>query len=558
MPVRNDFRQRLTNALIENIEEHNGFPWEYGQSSMSVRPFNPATGVRYKGGNIFNLVLEQIHRGSDDPRWMTLKQANNAGYSIRKGAKAAYVEYWDWGQSQAPHGEDEDEQGKLLSHDDTGQEPRHKPRLFFATVFNGRDIVGLPEIKQKISWQPNELVEKLITATGAEIEHTTIRHASHGVVENVANYHHGQDKIFVPPRNSFKNEGQYHASVLHELAHWAGHHSRLARRAPAEKHSFDSPEHAQEALRVEIATMFLNSMVGVKDRIQNHAKYTERWLEILKGDKHEIFRAARDAEKIVDHIFGYVPELREVVETGVTDNLLPKEPQRKLDSGISQDLPDFIPPQETVQVPAGRDDPRWAAFDHTVRGEARKFGVDDAVVDNALNLIEPQFTEMMNASDDTADDMNAMFAQRISDEMRTADIRQQQWDRFCDQIHQTGANLYPVEQIELALQALGNRYQQLIVKSTQERWTKAQTDTEIRFMIFGEEGRRPITGEYVKAFIENSPTAQHVTTGADNDDDFMLMPLGLSGTMTGDSGMVVDERSNGTERYIMDDAEIHA
>lgn len=567
MAAREDFRQRLTNALIESIEENDGLPWECGWESMATRPFNPGTGIKYKGGNVLNLLLEQIKRGSDDPRWMTLKQANHAGYSIRKGAKAGYVEYWDWGQPQASRKAEVDEQGKPLPRveadeaaEEEPEQQRRKPRVFFATVFNGSDIVGLPEIKREIGWQPNELAEKLIAATGAEIEHTAVSRAGFGVVENAAYYTHGQDKIVVPPRESFKSEGDYYATVLHELAHWTGHHSRLARRAPDEKRPFGSPEYAQEELRAEIASMFLTSMVGVEGRIQNHAKYTGSWLEVLKGDKHEIFRAARDAEKIVDHIFEYAPELREVVEARMADNLLPKEPpKRKLDSGISKDLPNFIPPEAKAQVGTGRDDPRWAAFDQTVRGEARKFGVDEAVVDKALGLIEPQFTEVMNAAKKngyTADDMNTMLARNIVDEMRTADVRQQQWERFCDQVRQAGADLYPVEQIELALQELGGRYQQLIAKSTQEGWTTQQTDTEIRSMIFGEEGRRPITGEYVKAFIESSPAAQQVAASADSDDDFVLTPLGLSDAMPEDSGAVSDEHIKGAERYIMDDAEI--
>lgn len=564
MAAREDFRQRLTNALIESIEENDGLPWEHGWDNMATRPFNPGTGIKYKGGNVLNLLLEQINRGSDDPRWMTLKQANDAGYSVRKGAKAAYVEYWDWSQPQASRKAEVDEQGKPLlgveAAEKEQEQQRHKPRVFFATVFNGSDIVGLPEIKQEIGWQPNELAEKLIAATGAEVEHTAVSRAGFGVVENAAYYTHGQDKIVVPPRESFKSEGDYYATVLHELAHWTGHHSRLARRAPDEKRPFGSPEYAQEELRAEIASMFLTSMVGVEGRIQNHAKYTGSWLEVLKGDKHEIFRAARDAEKIVDHIFEYTPELREVVEARMADNLLPKEPpKRKLDSGISKDLPNFIPPEAKAQVRTGRDDPRWAAFDQTVRGEARKFGVDEAVVAPALGLIEPQFTEVMNAAKKngyTADDMNTMLARSIVDEMRTADVREQQWERFCDQVRQAGADLYPVEQIELALQELGSRYQQLIAKSTQEGWTKQQTDTEIRSMIFGEEGRRPITGEYVKAFIESSPAAQQVAASADSNDDFVLTPQGLSDTMPEDSGAVADEHIKGAERYIMDDAEI--
>lgn len=569
MAAREDFRQRLTNALIESIEENDGLPWEKGWDNMATRPFNPGTGIKYRGGNVINLMLEQLRRGSDDPRWMTLKQANSAGYSVRKGAKASYVEYWDWGQPQAPRKAEVDEKGNPLPRNDADTDDeeeeaqRRKPRVFFATVFNGDDIVGLPEIKREISWKPNDLAEKLIAATGAEIEHAAVSKVGFGFIENAAYYTHGRDKIVVPPRESFKSEGDYYATVLHELSHWTGHHTRLARRAPDEKRPFGSPEYAQEELRAEIASMFLTSMLGVEGKLHNHAKYTGHWLETLKGDKHEIFRAARDAEKIVDHVFEYAPELRQIVESRMADNLLPKEPpKRSYDSRVKADMPDFVPAEvkaRVAQVLTGRDDPRWAAFDQTVRGEAHKFGVEDAVVDKALGLIEPQFTEVMDAAKKngyTAEDMNTMLARSIIDEMRTADVRQQQWERFCEQVRQAGADLYPVEQIEMALQELGGRYQQLIAQSTQEGWAKQQTETQIRAMIYGEEGRRPITGEYVKTLVENSAAARQVVAGVENDDDFVLTPLGLSDAMPEDSGAVADEHIKGAERYIMDDAEV--
>ncbi len=569
MAAHVEFRQRLTNALIESIEEHDGLPWERGWENIAIRPFNPGTGNKYRGGNVINLQMEQIQRGSDDPRWMTLKQANDAGYRIRKGAKASYVEYWDWPTPQAASKPVVDEHGKPTATADVGEAAeeeaaeevqQRKPRRFFSAVFNGSDIVGLPEIKREIGWQPNDLAEKLIAASGAEIEHTAVSRAGFGVVENAAYYTHGQDKIVVPPRESFKSEGDYYATVLHELAHWTGHHSRLARRAPDEKRPFGSPEYAQEELRAEIASLFLASMVGVDGHIQNHAKYTGSWLKVLKGDKHEIFRAASDAEKIVDHIFGYAPELREVVESRMADNLLPKEPPpRKLDSGISTDLPNFIPPELKVQARTGSNDPRWAAFDTVFRGDARRLGIGGDVVDSLLRTIEPRFTEVMNTAQQngyTVDDMNVMLAERIFNEVHEANVRQQQWARFCDEVRQTGVDLYPVAQIDMALQEMGDRYQQLVAKSTQESWTKEQTDAEIAKLMFHEVGSWPITAAYVKQLVENSPTAPQTSTSADSDDDFVLTPLGLSDATPEDFGVMADERIKGADRYIMDDAEV--
>lgn len=570
--AREDFRQQLTNSLVASIEENDGLPWQQGWENIATRPFNPGSGIKYKGGNVINLLVEQVGRGTDDPRWMTLKQANTAGYSIRKGAKAAHVEYWDWGQPQAPRKPEVDAKGNEIKRDETQasaddedqEQTRRKPRVFFATVFNGSDIVGIPDIKREISWKPNDLAEKLIAATGADIEHATVSSvAGKSVVVNSAYYSHTDDRIVVPPRGQFKSDGDYYATVLHELAHWTGHHTRLDRRSPDEKRSKDSPEYAKEELRAEIASLFLSSMVGIEGNVQNHAKYTSGWLEALKGDKHEIFRAARDADKIVEFVFDCAPELRAIVESRLTENLLPKEgPRRKLDSGISGGLPNFIPP-EAVKASdgVGRDDPRWAGFDRTVRGEAQKFGVEASVVDKALGMIEPSFTEVMDAAKKngySADDMNNMLARSIVDEMRTADVRQQQWDRFCTQVRQAGADLYPVEKIEIALQELGGRYQKVIGQSTQDNWGKEKTDAAIIDVIFGDEGRRHITAEYVTKFIESSDAVKSlgVAPAVDDEDDFMLTPLGLSDAMPEDSGAVADEPIKTADRYIMEDAEI--
>lgn len=570
MAAREDFRQRLTTKLIESIEENEGLPWQQGWDNIATRPFNPGTGTKYKGGNVVNLLVEQAQRGSDDPRWMTLKQANDAGYSIRKGAKAAYVEYWDFGQPQQLRKPNVSEQGIEINRDETQsnadeeklEEARRKPRVFFATVFNGSDIVGIPELKREISWKPNTLAEKLIASTGAEIVHAAVSRAGFGEVVNKAYYSHANDKIVVPLRENFKSDGDYYATVLHELAHWTGHHTRLDRRAPDEKKPFGSPEYAKEELRAEIASMFLTSMVGVEGTVQNHAKYISGWLDSLKGDKHEIFRAARDAEKIIDHIFSYAPELRDIIESKFTDNLLSKgSPKRQLDSGISGDLPNFIPPEAVKAVGIGRNDPRWEGFDSTVRSEAQKFSVETAVVDKSLSLIEPSFTELMDAAKKngySADDMNNMLARSIVDEMRTAHVRQQQWENYCTKVRDAGVNLYPVEKIEIALQELGGRYQKVIFQSTQENWSKEQTDAAIHDVVFGEDGRRPITGEYVKQFIESSDAVKSLgaTQATEDEDDFMLTPLGLSSDMPADSGAVADEPIKGTDRYLMDDAEV--
>ena len=231
------------------------------------------------------------------------------------------------------------------------------------------------------------------------------------------------------------------------------------------------------------------------------------------------------------------------------DNLLSQmTAERKLDTGISPDLPSFIPP-EAKKLPEhnsfGKHDSRWASFDSTVKEQALKAGVDQSVVERSLSLIEPQFTQVMNAAEAngySAEEMNMMLSRSIIDEMQTAELRQQQWESYSEKVRNVGAgSSYSSEQIELALQEQGIRYQQLISKSVQENWSKSETDTEIRSLVFGEEGRRPVTEEFLRELIENSPAAQQVKPSSESDDDFVLTPLGLSGEMPEDAGVAADE-----------------
>ncbi len=41
---------------------------------------------------------------------------------------------------------------------------------------------------------------------------------------------------------------------------------------------------------------------GIPHNPDSHATYVSSWLNVLRGDKHEIFRAARDAHRAADFL----------------------------------------------------------------------------------------------------------------------------------------------------------------------------------------------------------------------------------------------------------------
>ena len=82
-----------------------------------------------------------------------------------------------------------------------------------------------------------------------------------------------------------------------------------------------SPEiYAREELRAELASVMLGAELGVPQgdfHIRNHAAYLGSWIEALRKDKNEIFKAAGAAQHIADWLKSHSakPELAKVIES---------------------------------------------------------------------------------------------------------------------------------------------------------------------------------------------------------------------------------------------------
>lgn len=286
MEPKKPFHEVVAENLIKKLETNTApwqKPWEPGQSGFM--PINPTTGNRYKGINSIQLMSQ----GHDDNRWMTYKQAEAVGAQVRKGEKGTPVQYWKFSEEKNKL----DVQGKPVL--DGNNKPLkevvqfERPRVFMATVFNAEQIDGLPplQIKEPVkAWEANERAEKILAASGANINHSD---------SNRAFYRPPTDSIHIPAKHQFPNDGNYYATVLHELGHWTGHETRLNRDLG---NPFGSEAYAKEELRAEIASMILGDEIGIGHDPEKHVSYVKSWINVLKQDPTEIFRAAADAEKI--------------------------------------------------------------------------------------------------------------------------------------------------------------------------------------------------------------------------------------------------------------------
>ena len=285
------FHEMVAEKLIQQLKEGTApwqKPWVPGESGTFL-PYNPLTGNRYKGINSIQLLSQD----RDDQRWMTYKQATGLGGQVRKGEKGTGVQYWKFTEEHSK--KDADGKPVLDSEGNLVKEVvrLERPRGFFAIVFNGEQIDGLPPIqKQEHTWDPIARAEGILAASGVDI------HYNGG---SRAFYRPLTDSIHLPDKGRFPSAENYYATALHELGHWTGKEDRLNRDI---SHPFGSEGYAKEELRAEIASMILGDELGIGHDPLQHAAYVGSWIKVLENDPLEIFRAAADAEKIQNYVLG--------------------------------------------------------------------------------------------------------------------------------------------------------------------------------------------------------------------------------------------------------------
>ena len=141
-------REMMIKQFLESLKK-NQIPWQKGWDDYCT-PFNPVSHTRYKGINSFWLMVVAHELKFDDPRWVTFKQAQSKGWTIKKGSKGTLVEFW------APY---DTVDKKIVNNNDIkdliakyGKEDA-LARIFYMArsykVFNGSQVEGIPEFEKK-------------------------------------------------------------------------------------------------------------------------------------------------------------------------------------------------------------------------------------------------------------------------------------------------------------------------------------------------------------------------------------------------------------------------
>ena len=272
---------RITQAL-----ERGTVPWRTPWRARGHR--NARSNRPYRGINTLVLQMAALERGWSDPRWLTYRQAEQAGGHVLRGEHGTRVVLWKWIEKRSAEDPEQVERFPLL-------------RLY--SVFNVAQCEGvrLPDRGKSCCPDPLERAEAVIAGyrDGPEIRHGA----------ESAYYVPERDEVHLPERSQFTDAHGYYATLFHELAHSTGHPKRLGREGYRTAARFGSERYSQEELVAEFAAAFLGSEAGIDpSRVEQSAAYIASWLRVLDDDRRLVVVAAAQGQRAADHILGREPE----------------------------------------------------------------------------------------------------------------------------------------------------------------------------------------------------------------------------------------------------------
>lgn len=277
-----DLYTSITTEVIRQIESGTP-PWTKPWKDSRVKgvgmiPSNLVTGRIYSGSNILILWMAAQLHGYSGLQFCTYNQVNGIGAKVKKGERAVHVIF-------TKH---------VLKKDEQSGEDRPGTVVKTYPVFHVSQLEGVPD-KYFQEQQPLDLeepphkVRDFIHNAGVDVRFGF----------NQACYVPKEDYIKMPAFGVFEDEASFTGTLLHEVAHWTGHESRLNRTFGRR---FADNAYAFEELVAELGSAFLCGRIGYQPSFRS-ASYVESWLKVLKADNRAIFSAASYAGHASDYVW---------------------------------------------------------------------------------------------------------------------------------------------------------------------------------------------------------------------------------------------------------------
>jgi antirestriction protein ArdC len=277
--ARRDVYQEITDQVIAALEAGT-VPWQRPWREFGMQR-NLTSGRPYRGVNQLLTQVKQQVRGFETPWWLTFRAAQGAGGNVRRGERGTMVVLWK----------------RIRVKDEQTDEEEIRWWMKPYTVFNLDQVDGVdaPELDReaKLDFDPIAAAEAIVASMPSP---PAIIHAPGG-----GYYLPASDEVYMPPRESFRNEPGYYATLFHELTHSTGHPSRLDRElAPRSREE----AYSREELIAQLGASMLCAQAEIDPQIEQSASYIASWLTALRDDKRMVAVAAGRAQRAADYILG--------------------------------------------------------------------------------------------------------------------------------------------------------------------------------------------------------------------------------------------------------------
>jgi antirestriction protein ArdC len=275
--------QELTNQVIHLMDKH-GSDWIKPWAGSNANNHNKFTKTIYSGFNCLSTGLSIYKNNFKSNEWGTFKQWANAGYKLKKGSKGTAIIFWSLVEKRS------------ADADDSETFPIAKSYY----IFNAEQIEGYEVQPIKITEDFTvERVDNIINSSKVKLQHGS----------NRACYIPAQDMIMMPEKSSFtgtdtsSNIESYYNTLLHELAHWTGHKSRLDRKLNSR---FGNDAYAFEELIAELSAVFSTARLDISPEPRaDNAKYLNNWKRVLRDDPRALQKACALAQKATDYLLQF-------------------------------------------------------------------------------------------------------------------------------------------------------------------------------------------------------------------------------------------------------------
>lgn len=254
----------------------------------SFAPRNAVTGKPYTGKNALYLAVVMMSLGLTDGRFCTFKQAKDAGWKIRKGAKSVAVVYY------GTHVKRDKDSGEPLINDEGKTEGYRFAKL--ARVFHASDVEGMPalqadDVQTETVRGIDAPVAALIQNYGVPVAFTKFD------AWTAPHYVPSVDRITVPRRQDFADAGDFNEVVLHELSHATA--SRVKREV-----NYYGAGRAAEELTAHISAWLTALQLQVPFNGANAGAYVRSWEEAGVAGEEIISDAVKSCQSLCAAVKG--------------------------------------------------------------------------------------------------------------------------------------------------------------------------------------------------------------------------------------------------------------